>query len=78
LEVERENGVKISEGAKGIEFRRDSSVVDTVGTDPEEVPNRRSFRTEKSPKREHQWSGFVGGVCEVPRDHWIIGKLHET
>jgi hypothetical protein len=71
LEVECENGVKISEGAKGIEFRRDSSIVDTAGTDPEEVPNRRSFRIEKSPKREHQRSGFTGGVREVP---WTIGS----
>jgi hypothetical protein len=42
---------KVSEGVRGIKLRRDSSFVNTVGTDPGEVRTGRALEQEKSSRR---------------------------
>jgi hypothetical protein len=44
---------KVSEGVRGIKLRRDSSIVNTVGTDPGEIRTEKSSGAEEISKAEN-------------------------
>jgi hypothetical protein len=62
-----ENRVQSLRGSHNLQLRRDSSVVNTVGTDPGEARTRWSFGAGEIPKEEDRQLGIAVENREVPQ-----------